>query len=81
MRAQSWQGTGRGWGRAVSDRRPRRRRPVVDAPPYPQPLVELAGTRRVLATTHKLIGQAWEDEGTTREQRTWVADPDLIRRL
>ncbi len=49
--------------------------------PYPEPVVELAGTRRVLATAHKLIGTAWGDEGTTREQRTWIADPDLIRRL
>jgi hypothetical protein len=23
----------------------------------------------------------WGDEGTTREQRAWVADPDLVRRL
>jgi len=49
--------------------------------PYPQPLVELAGTRQVLATAHKLIGQAWGDEGTTCLQHTWTADPDLIRRL
>jgi hypothetical protein len=41
----------------------------------------LAGTRRVLETAHKLIGATWGDEGTTREQRAWVADPDLIRRL
>ncbi len=49
--------------------------------PYPQPLAELAGTRRVLETAHKLIGAAWGDEGTTRAQHAWVADPDLIRRL
>jgi hypothetical protein len=41
----------------------------------------LAGTRRVLETAHKLIGNAWGDEGTTRLQHTWTADPDLIRRL
>jgi hypothetical protein len=35
----------------------------------------------VLETAHKLIGNAWGDEGTTREQHTWTADPDLIRRL
>jgi hypothetical protein len=35
----------------------------------------------VLETAHKLIGNVWGDEGTTREQRAWVADPDLIRRL
>jgi hypothetical protein len=35
----------------------------------------------VLETAHRLIGNAWGDEGTTRERRTWTADPDLIRRL
>jgi len=35
----------------------------------------------VLETAHKLIGNSWGDEGTTREQRAWAADPDLIRRL
>jgi hypothetical protein len=49
--------------------------------PYPEPLCELAGTRRVLETAHKLIGAAWGDEGTTRLQHAWTADPDLIRRL
>ncbi len=49
--------------------------------PYPEPLVRLAGQRRVLETAHKLVGAAWGDEGTTREQRAWIADPELIRRL
>ena len=49
--------------------------------PYPEPLAMLAGTRRVLETAHKLIGNAWGDEGSTRIQHTWTADPDLIRRL
>ena len=49
--------------------------------PYPEPLCELAGTRRVLETAHKLIGNSWGDEGTTRLQHAWTADPDLIRRL
>ena len=35
----------------------------------------------MLETAHKLIGNSWGDEGTTREQRAWIADPDLIRRL
>ena len=48
---------------------------------YPEPLAQLAGTRRVLETAHKLIGNSWGDEGTTREQRAFTADPDLIRRL
>ena len=49
--------------------------------PYPEPLCELAGTRRVLETAHKLIGSSWGDEGTTRIQHAWTADPDLIRRM
>ena len=49
--------------------------------PHPEPLVALAGTRRVLETAHKLVGNSWGDEGTTREQRAWTADPDIIRRL
>ena len=49
--------------------------------PYPEPLTQLAGTRRVLETAHKLVGNSWGDEGTTREQHAWTADPDLIRRL
>ena len=35
----------------------------------------------MLETAHKLIGNSWGDEGTTREQRAWTADPDIIRRL
>ena len=35
----------------------------------------------MLETAHKLVGNSWGDEGTTREQRAWTADPDLIRRL
>ena len=49
--------------------------------PTPSRWSPLAGTRRVLETAHKLIGSAWGDEGTTREQRAWTADPDLVRRL
>ena len=49
--------------------------------PYPEPLVQLAGTRRVLESAHKLIGATWGEEGTTRMQHTWTADPDLIRTL
>ena len=41
----------------------------------------LAGTRRVLETAHKLIGRVRGDGRTTREQRAWNADPDLVRRL
>ena len=49
--------------------------------PYPQPLVQLAGTRRVLESAHKLVGGMWGEEGTTRTQHAWTADPDLIRAL
>jgi hypothetical protein len=79
--AQSWQGLG-----ADDDER---RRIVSTADggvwvmqtSHPEPLAELAGTRRVLETAHHLVGAAWGDEGTTREQRAWVADPDILRRL
>jgi hypothetical protein len=49
--------------------------------PYPEPLARLAGMRRVLDTAHRLIGGTWGDEGTTRLQRAYTADPELIRRL
>jgi uncharacterized protein DUF87 len=79
--AQSWQGLG-----ANEDERYRIATTAdggifVLHTPYPDPLVALAGKRRVLETAHKLVGNTWGDEGTTREQRAWVADPDLIRHL
>jgi len=79
--AQSWQGLG-----ATEDERYRIAGTAdggifVLHVPYPEALVAAAGTRRVLETAHKLIGRAWGDEGTTREQRAWTADPDLVRRL
>jgi Helicase HerA, central domain len=79
--AQSWQGLG-----ANEDERYRIATTAdggifVLHTPHPDPLVALAGKRRVLETAHKLVGNTWGDEGTTREQRAWVADPDLIRRL
>jgi hypothetical protein len=49
--------------------------------PHPEPLTQLAGTRRVLDTAHRLIGGSWGDDGTTRIRRGCVADPELIRRL
>ncbi len=79
--AQSWQGLG------VNDDERYRIAATADGgifvlhTPYPEPLTQLAGTRRVLETAHKLVGNSWGDEGTTREQRAWTADPDLIRRL
>jgi hypothetical protein len=79
--AQSWQGLGRD-----EDERYRIAATAdggiwVMSTPHPEPLAALAGTRRVLETAHKLVGATWGDEGTTREQRAWVADPELIRRL
>jgi hypothetical protein len=79
--AQSWQGLG-----ASEDERYRIAATAdggvwVLRTPYPDPLTGLAGTRRVLETAHKLIGVTWGDEGTTREHRASVADPDIIRRL
>jgi hypothetical protein len=79
--AQSWQGLG-----ATEDERYKIAGTAdggifVLHVPYPEALVTAAGRRRVLETAHKLIGGAWGDEGTTREQRAWVADPDLVRRL
>jgi hypothetical protein len=79
--AQSWQGLG-----ADEDERYRIAATAdggiwVLHTPYPEPLVALAGKRRVLETAHKLVGATWGDEGTTREQRVWIADPELIRRM
>ena len=79
--AQSWQGLG-----ASEDERYRIAATAdgglwIMSTPHPEPLAALAGTRRVLETAHKLIGATWGDEGTTREQRAWTADPELIRRL
>ncbi|HET9974560.1 MAG TPA: DUF87 domain-containing protein [Streptosporangiaceae bacterium] len=79
--AQSWQGLG-----ATEDERYRIAATAdggvfVLHTPYPEPLVALAGMRRVLETAHQVTGNAWGDEGTTREQRAWNADPELVRRL
>jgi hypothetical protein len=79
--AQSWEGLG-----ATEDERYRIAATAdggifVLHTPHPEPLTQLAGTRRVLETAHKLIGNSWGDEGTTRQQRAPTADPDLIRRL
>jgi hypothetical protein len=79
--AQSWQGLG-----ATEDERHRIAATAdggvfVLQTPHPEPLVQLAGTRRVLDTAHRLVGNTWGDEGTTRLQRAWTADPELVRRL
>jgi hypothetical protein len=79
--AQSWQGLG-----ADDDERYRIAATADGGiwllhTPYPEPVIQLAGTRRVLESAHKLIGATWGDEGTTRIQHTWTADPSLIRGL
>jgi Helicase HerA, central domain len=79
--AQSWQGLG-----SCEDERYRIAATAdggiwVMQTPHPEPLTALAGQRRVLETAHKLVGNHWSAEGTTREQRAWIADPDIIRRL
>jgi hypothetical protein len=79
--AQSWQGLGKD-----DDERYRIAATAdgglwVMQTPYPEPLSQLAGTRRVLESARKLLGTAWGDEGTTRIQHAWTADPNLIRQL
>jgi hypothetical protein len=79
--AQSWQGLG------ANDDERYRIAATADGgiwllhTPYPEPVIQLAGTRRVLESAHKLIGATWGDEGTTRIQHAWTADPSLIRAL
>jgi hypothetical protein len=79
--AQSWQGLG-----ASEDERYRIAATADGGiwllhTPYPEPVIRLAGTRRVLESAHKLVGATWGDEGTTRIQHAWTADPGLIRAL
>jgi hypothetical protein len=79
--AQSWQGLGR------DDDERYRIAATADGglwllqTPYPEPLVELAGTRPVLESARKLLAAGWGDEGTTRIQRAFTVDPDIIRSL
>jgi hypothetical protein len=49
--------------------------------PYPQPVSQLAGTRRVIETATKLLAGMWGDEGTGRVQHAWTADPGIARAL
>jgi hypothetical protein len=79
--AQSWQGLGR------DDDERRRIAATADGgiwlmrTPYPQPICELAGTRRVIETATKVIGGVWGDEGSSRVQHAWNVDPGIARRL
>jgi hypothetical protein len=79
--AQSWQGLGQ------DDDERRRIAATADGgiwlmrTPYPQPISELAGTRRVIETATKVLGGVWGDEGSSRIQHAWTADPGIARRL
>jgi hypothetical protein len=79
--AQSWQGLGR------DDDERYRICATADGgiwllrTPYPQPVCELAGTRRIIETATKVIGGVWGDEGSSRVQHAWNVDPGIARRL
>ena len=79
--AQSWQGLGQDQDERYRIAATADGGVWVLRTPYPEPLTQLAGMRRVLDTAHRLIGSTRGDEGTTRIQRAWTADPELIRRL
>src|SRR5215468_4882388 len=75
--AQSWQGLG-----ASEDERYRIAATADGGiwllrTPNPQPVCELAGTRRVIETATKVIGGMWGDEGSSRIQHAWTADPGI----
>jgi hypothetical protein len=79
--AQSWHGLG-----ATDDERYRIAATAdggiwLMRTPHPEPLSQLAGTRRVIETATKVIGHAWGDEGSSRVQHAWTADPGIARRL
>jgi hypothetical protein len=79
--AQSWQGLG-----ATEDERYRIAATADGGiwllrTPYPQPVCELAGTRRIVETATKVIGGMWGDEGSSRVQHAWTVDPGIARAL
>jgi hypothetical protein len=79
--AQSWQGLG-----ASEDERYRIAATADGGiwllrTPYPQPVCELAGTRRIVETATKVIGGMWGDEGSSRVQHAWNVDPGIARAL
>jgi hypothetical protein len=79
--AQSWQGQG-----ATEDERYRIAATADGGiwllrTPYPQPVCELAGTRRIVETATKVIGGMWGDEGSSRIQHAWNVDPGIARAL
>lgn len=80
--AQSWQGL------AADDDERYRIAATADGgiwllrTPYPEPVCALAGERRLLDTTRRLLGGwLWSSEGHARAQHTKVVNPDIIRSL
>jgi hypothetical protein len=79
--AQSWQGLG------TSEDERYRIAATADGgiwllrTPYPQPVCELAGTRRIVETATKVIGGMWGDEGSSRIQHAWTVNPGIARAL
>jgi hypothetical protein len=80
--AQSWQGL-------AADEDERRRLAAAAEggiwllrTPYPEPLTDLAGTRKAIETT-RAAGRfpRWPKQGSSRLREVPVADPELIRRL
>jgi hypothetical protein len=50
--------------------------------PRPEPVAELAGTRRLIDTARSLIGTPrWDGTGSSRIRPAPVLDPDLVRQL
>jgi len=50
--------------------------------PFPDPISELAGSRRMVDTTRKLLGWwLWRGDGYARAHYTQVVDPDIVRSL
>jgi len=50
--------------------------------PHPDPVVALAGSRKYVDSTRRLLAAPlWADEGTSRVRHTPVVDPEIIRGL
>ena len=50
--------------------------------PHPEPVTALAGTRRSLGTSRRLLGvRRWGHRGSSQPRDVPVADPELVRRL
>ncbi len=50
--------------------------------PFPDPVSDLAGSRRMVDTTRRLLGWwLWSGDGYSRAHYTRVVDPDIVRSL